>query len=103
MKKIIQEPSPVKTVVKKVIACLICAYIFVKFINVYPMSNIKGELRACNIDSFGNFNRILHSHFIDDAFLSSHGILYTFWYITMCTTAVRFKYYFAWTLADAIM
>lgn len=39
-----QEPSPVKSVVKKVVACLACAYIYMRFISVYPIKNIKGEL-----------------------------------------------------------
>lgn len=41
--KIVREPSPVKAVVKKVLACLVCAYIFVKFINMYPIKNLKGK------------------------------------------------------------
>lgn len=28
--------------------------------------------------------------------------MYSFWYMMMATTAVRFKYYFAWLMADAI-
>jgi lysophospholipid acyltransferase 1/2 len=38
----------------------------------------------------------------DDAFIDGNSIFYNFWYIMMCTTTVRFKYYFAWLLADAI-
>lgn len=37
------EPSPVKAVVKKVIAGLVCAYIFMRFINMYPIKNLKGK------------------------------------------------------------
>lgn len=44
-KKIVQEPSPVKAVVKKVIACAVCAYIYIRFINMYPIRNLKGKLR----------------------------------------------------------
>lgn len=38
----------------------------------------------------------------DDGFIVSSGFFYSFWYMMMATTAVRFKYYFAWLLADAI-
>lgn len=42
-KAIVHEPSPVKAVVKKVIASVVCAYIFIKLINVYPIKSIKGN------------------------------------------------------------
>lgn len=42
-KAIVHEPSPVKAVVKKVLASLICAYIFIKLISVYPIKNVKGK------------------------------------------------------------
>uniref|UniRef100_A0A182WIN8 Lysophospholipid acyltransferase 1 n=1 Tax=Anopheles minimus TaxID=112268 RepID=A0A182WIN8_9DIPT len=78
-KKIVHEPSPVKTVVKKVIASLVCALIFVKFATIYPIKTMK-----------------------DDEFIASSGFFYTLWFMMMATTAVRFKYYFAWLMADAI-
>ncbi|XP_041772526.1 lysophospholipid acyltransferase 1 isoform X1 [Anopheles merus] len=78
-KKIVHEPSPVKAVVKKVIASLVCALIFVKFATIYPIKTMK-----------------------DDGFIASTGFLYSLWYMMMATTAVRFKYYFAWLMADAI-
>ncbi|XP_058466421.1 lysophospholipid acyltransferase 6 isoform X2 [Malaya genurostris] len=78
-KKIVHEPSPVKVVVKKVIASLVCALIFVKFATIYPIKVMK-----------------------DDGFIESTGFFYSFWYMMMATTAVRFKYYFAWLLSDAI-
>jgi hypothetical protein len=49
-----------------------------------------GSVNACNLPP-------------DDGFISSNNVIYTFWYVMMCTTAVRFKYYFAWLLADAIV
>ncbi|XP_070497286.1 lysophospholipid acyltransferase 6 [Chironomus tepperi] len=79
-KKIVTEPSPVKTVLKKVLASVICAYIFIKLINVYPIKNVKEE-----------------------AFINDTTIIYKFWYLMMMTMAVRFKYYFAWMFADAIV
>ncbi|XP_061499836.1 lysophospholipid acyltransferase 6 isoform X1 [Anopheles gambiae] len=78
-KKIVHEPSPVKAVVKKVIASLVCALIFVKFATIYPIKTMK-----------------------DDGFIASTGFFYSLWYMMMATTAVRFKYYFAWLMADAI-
>uniref|UniRef100_A0A182XZ34 Lysophospholipid acyltransferase 1 n=1 Tax=Anopheles stephensi TaxID=30069 RepID=A0A182XZ34_ANOST len=78
-KKIVHEPSPVKAVVKKVIASLVCALIFVKFATIYPIKTMK-----------------------DDGFIASSGFFYSLWYMMMATTAVRFKYYFAWLMADAI-
>lgn len=79
-KKIITEPSPVKTVLKKVLSSVVCAYIFIKLINVYPVKSVK-----------------------EDAFIDDTTIIYKFWYLMMMTMAVRFKYYFAWMLADAIV
>lgn len=78
-KEIVHEPSPVKAVVKKVIASLVCALIFVKFATIYPIKAMK-----------------------DDGFMAQTGFMYSFWYMMMATTAVRFKYYFAWLMADAI-
>ncbi|XP_052898653.1 lysophospholipid acyltransferase 6 [Anopheles moucheti] len=78
-KKIVHEPSPVKVVVKKVVASLVCALIFVKFATIYPIKTMK-----------------------DDGFIESSGFFYTLWFMMMATTAVRFKYYFAWLMADAI-
>uniref|UniRef100_A0A182MSL8 Lysophospholipid acyltransferase 1 n=1 Tax=Anopheles culicifacies TaxID=139723 RepID=A0A182MSL8_9DIPT len=77
--KIVHEPSPVKVVIKKVIASLVCALIFVKFATIYPIKTMK-----------------------DDDFLKNSGFFYTLWFMMMATTAVRFKYYFAWLMADAI-
>ncbi|CAO1359362.1 unnamed protein product [Diamesa serratosioi] len=78
-KAIVHEPSPVKAVVKKVLASVVCAYIFIKLISVYPIKNIK-----------------------DDEFINTTNVFYQMWFIMMSTTAIRFKYYFAWLLADAI-
>ncbi|XP_065086524.1 lysophospholipid acyltransferase 6 isoform X1 [Ochlerotatus camptorhynchus] len=78
-KKIVHEPSPVKVVVKKVIASLVCALVFIKFATIYPIKAMK-----------------------EDGFMAASGCFYSFWYMMMATTAVRFKYYFAWLMADAI-
>lgn len=38
----------------------------------------------------------------DDDFLENTTFVYRIWYIMMATTTIRFKYYHAWLLADAI-
>lgn len=40
--------------------------------------------------------------YIDEDFLANTSLLYKFWFMAMSTTIVRFKYYHAWLLADAI-
>lgn len=76
---VVNEPSPVRPVIRKVILALICAFIFVNFLPRFPISRLK-----------------------DDHFVENTSISYKFWYLTVSTTLMRFKYYFAWTLADAI-
>ncbi|XP_061401273.1 lysophospholipid acyltransferase 6 [Musca vetustissima] len=77
--EMVLEPSPVKTVVKKVIGSFICAFIFMRFVKLYPIKNLK-----------------------DDDFVENTTITYKIWYAMMATTTTRFKYYHAWLLADAI-
>lgn len=76
---IIVEPSPTKAVVKKMVGSLVCAFIFMKFSTVYPIKSIK-----------------------DNDFMESTNFFTKFWFISMSTTVVRFKYYHAWLMADAI-
>lgn len=78
-KLVVNEPNPVKIICKKVLVALICAYVFVIFLPSFPISRVK-----------------------DENFIYNTTTSYKFWYLTVCTTLVRFKYYFAWTLADAI-
>ncbi|KAG4067763.1 hypothetical protein HA402_005535 [Bradysia odoriphaga] len=78
-KKIIMEPSPMKAVVKKTIGSLICAFVYMKFVTVYPIDALK-----------------------DKEFSTSTSFLYKMWFIMTSTTVTRFKYYHAWLLADAI-
>uniref|UniRef100_A0A1B0DAP9 Uncharacterized protein n=1 Tax=Phlebotomus papatasi TaxID=29031 RepID=A0A1B0DAP9_PHLPP len=78
-KEIIQEPSPMKSVINKVAASLICAYIFMKFVTMYPIETIK-----------------------EDEFINNTSMVYKFWFVMMATTVCRFKYYHAWLFADAI-
>ncbi|XP_074036294.1 lysophospholipid acyltransferase 6 [Leptinotarsa decemlineata] len=76
---IVHEPSPVKIICQKVSLALVCAIVFVKFLPIFPIRKVKEE-----------------------NFLINTSVSYKFWYLTVSTTLVRFKYYFAWTIADAI-
>lgn len=73
------EPSPSMIVIKKVLSSLFCALIFIKLIPMFPIKSIK-----------------------EDDFLGNTSLVYKFWYLFIGTAAVRFKYYHAWLLADAI-
>ncbi|XP_011498421.1 PREDICTED: lysophospholipid acyltransferase 2 isoform X2 [Ceratosolen solmsi marchali] len=77
--KIIMEPSPNVVVIKKVIASLICALIFIILLPSYPIKKIK-----------------------DEEFLNNTSMLYKYWYLILSTMLIRFKYYHAWLFADAI-
>ncbi|XP_003424410.1 lysophospholipid acyltransferase 1 isoform X2 [Nasonia vitripennis] len=77
--EIVLEPSPRLVVIKKVVASLLCALIFVTMLPSYPMQKIK-----------------------DDDFLYNTSMLYKYWYLTIATMLIRFKYYHAWLFADAI-
>lgn len=74
-----KEPSPVGAVIKKVIVAVACAMIFLKYLPFFPISRLKEE-----------------------NFLENTSMTHKFWYLTVSTSLVRFKYYFAWTLSDAI-
>ncbi|XP_014609872.1 PREDICTED: lysophospholipid acyltransferase 1 [Polistes canadensis] len=76
--EIVLEPSPMKVVVKKVIASLMCAALFVSLIPLFSIQKLK-----------------------DDDFLQE-TLFYKLWYIIVVTSLVRFKYYYAWIFADAI-
>lgn len=77
--ELVLEPSPVKAVIKKVIGSMVCAFIFMKFVKMYPVKNMK-----------------------EDDFVNTSSMAYKFWYAMMATSCIRFKYYHAWLLADAI-
>ncbi|XP_076287832.1 lysophospholipid acyltransferase 6 isoform X2 [Lasioglossum baleicum] len=77
--EIVLEPSPVLVVVKKVIASLLFAAIFVTFIPSYPIEKLK-----------------------EDDFLKNTTVVQKMWYLLIATLLVRFKYYHAWLFADAI-
>lgn len=77
--KALRTESPKRVVLKKILIATFCALTFLKLLPQFPISKVK-----------------------DDHFLDSTGIVHKFWYLTVATTLVRFKYYFAWTIADAI-
>ncbi|XP_063926151.1 lysophospholipid acyltransferase 6 isoform X2 [Zophobas morio] len=76
---IVIEPSPLRAVCKKVFAGVVCAAIFVKFLPMFPISRVK-----------------------EDDFVENTSVTQKLVYLYVCTALVRFKYYFAWTLADAV-
>ncbi|XP_063698740.1 lysophospholipid acyltransferase 6 [Culicoides brevitarsis] len=76
---LVVEPSPFKAITNKIVASIICAYIFMTFRKVFPIKTLK-----------------------DEDFIYNTNFAFKFWYIMMATTVVRFKYYFAWLTADAI-
>ncbi|KAH8309207.1 hypothetical protein KR059_006852 [Drosophila kikkawai] len=78
-KEVVLEPSPTKAVIRKVVGSLVCAFIFMKFVKLYPVKDMK-----------------------EDDFLNNTSMVYKYWYAMMATTCIRFKYYHAWLLADAI-
>lgn len=76
---VVIEPSPMIPVITKVFLSMICVIVFVKFSPMFPIESIKEE-----------------------HFLKTTTLAYKLWYLSIITTLVRFKYYFAWTLADAV-
>lgn len=78
-KEIVLEPSPTLVVVKKVVASLACAIVFITFISDFPIQRVK-----------------------EDEFLKNTSMLYKMWYLMLTTMLSRFKYYHAWLFADAI-
>ncbi|KAF2885530.1 hypothetical protein ILUMI_20680 [Ignelater luminosus] len=76
---VVLEPSPCIVVYKKVALSCLCAFMFVKFLPMFTIERVK-----------------------EDDFVENTLITYKFWYIGVATLLVRFKYYFAWILADAI-
>ncbi|XP_067631562.1 lysophospholipid acyltransferase 6 isoform X2 [Eurosta solidaginis] len=77
--ELVLEPSPTKSVIRKVIGSIICAFIFMKFVKLYPIKNMK-----------------------EDGFVQNTSMAYKFWYAMMATSCIRFKYYHAWLMGDAI-
>lgn len=77
---IVREPSPTRTVAQKMLGSVLCAFVYMKFGQVYPIKNIK------EADFVGR----------------SSTVAGKLWYIMNATMFVRFKYYHAWLMGDAI-
>ncbi|XP_025195526.1 lysophospholipid acyltransferase 1-like [Melanaphis sacchari] len=73
------SPSPLKPVLKKVLITFICAFVIYFIVPMYPSSTL-----------------------LDEKFLYESPIYSKIWFIIVITSLTRFKYYFAWTLADAV-
>ncbi|XP_050421908.1 lysophospholipid acyltransferase 6-like isoform X2 [Adelges cooleyi] len=74
-----KPPSPLASVAKKIFITFICANVIYFIVPMYPASILKS-----------------------DSFLIESPMYAKVWFIFMLTTLTRFKYYFAWTLADAV-
>nr|CAD7405084.1 unnamed protein product [Timema cristinae] len=78
-RKVVFEPSPYLVVFKKVVVSVLCALLYVKLIPSFPIQRVK------------------EAEFVEDTIVP-----YKMYYLIISTTLVRFKYYHAWLLADAI-
>uniref|UniRef100_A0AAR5PQI1 Uncharacterized protein n=1 Tax=Dendroctonus ponderosae TaxID=77166 RepID=A0AAR5PQI1_DENPD len=76
---VVHEPNLMKVVFKKLALAIVCALVFVLFLPRFPITRLK-----------------------DEDFINNTTFTYKFWYLSVATSLVRAKYYFAWTLADAI-
>ncbi|XP_066994422.2 lysophospholipid acyltransferase 6 [Anabrus simplex] len=78
-RKVVLEPSPCLVVFKKVVCSLLCALVFIKLIPSFPITRVK-----------------------EPEFVSEESLVSKMLYLTVATSLVRFKYYHAWLLADAM-
>ncbi|VVC37125.1 Hypothetical protein CINCED_3A005902 [Cinara cedri] len=72
-------PSPLLPVLKKMGITFLCGFVIYIIVPMYPASTL-----------------------VDESFLIESSILSKIWFIIVITSLTRFKYYFAWTLADAV-
>ncbi|XP_075069234.1 membrane-bound glycerophospholipid O-acyltransferase 1 [Mixophyes fleayi] len=73
------EPSPNKAVINKLCVCVVSLILFVTFTKAFPIVYI-----------------------LDDHFISDSPLLVRLGYLYIAAMACKPKYYFAWTLSDAI-
>lgn len=73
------RPSPLIPVLKKISITFLCALVIYFIVPMYPASTL-----------------------LDEKFLIESPIYSKIWFIIVITSLTRFKYYFAWTLADAV-
>ncbi|XP_050538640.1 lysophospholipid acyltransferase 6-like [Daktulosphaira vitifoliae] len=72
-------PSPLLSVLKKLFYTFLCSLVIYFIVPMYPASTLTSE-----------------------TFLIETPLYSKIWFIFVITTLTRFKYYFAWTLADAV-
>lgn len=77
---VVNEPSPMRAVGLKMLGSVLCAFVYMKFGAVYPIRTLK------------------------DADFLSAGTSCTakLWFVMNAVMFVRFKYYHAWLMGDAI-
>lgn len=64
---------------------------------------VSTDVRFSALESMRFIISFVFSFYItEDDFLDNTTFLYKIWYLMMSTSIVRFKYYHAWLLADAI-
>nr|XP_023670460.1 lysophospholipid acyltransferase 1 [Paramormyrops kingsleyae] len=73
------EPSPMRAVTHKLLVCLVCLFLFLTLTRALPIA-----------------------HNIDPQFLSEASFMSRLTYAFFSVQAARPKFYFAWTLSDAI-
>ncbi|XP_072267727.1 lysophospholipid acyltransferase 1 [Pyxicephalus adspersus] len=75
----VQDPSPNKAVLHKMCICLVSLVVFLTISKAFPVAYI-----------------------VDDTFIKESSFLTRLGYLYIATMASKPKYYFAWTLADAV-
>ncbi|XP_063779311.1 lysophospholipid acyltransferase 1 isoform X2 [Pseudophryne corroboree] len=73
------EPSPNKTVINKLCICVVSLMLFLTVSKAFPIGYI-----------------------LDDSFINNSPLIVRLGYLYVATMAYKPKYYFAWTLADAV-
>ncbi|XP_072008561.1 lysophospholipid acyltransferase 1 isoform X2 [Engystomops pustulosus] len=73
------EPSPNKAVITKLVICVVSLTVFLTICKAFPLADM-----------------------LDDKFIDESSLLWKLVYLYISTMACKPKYYFAWTLADAI-
>ncbi|KAM3928473.1 lysophospholipid acyltransferase 1 [Leptodactylus fuscus] len=73
------DPSPNRAVVTKLLICLVSLIVFLTFSKAFPLT-----------------------YMLDEKFIDDSSFLWKLVYLYISTMASKPKYYFAWTLADAV-
>ncbi|KAK7867959.1 hypothetical protein R5R35_005301 [Gryllus longicercus] len=78
-KNFVLEPSPSLVVFKKFVSSMLCALLFMVLLPKFPITRVK-----------------------EQDFVTEESLVSKMSYLIVATSLVRFKYYHAWLLADAI-